>query len=406
MQVTVKPSKANGIVLAPPSKSMAHRLLICAGLSDGESIVSNITFSQDILATLDCLKALGASCEIDGNQVKIKGANPFLFDGNKLLNCRECGSTLRFMIPLCMLGDKEAMITGSQTLMNRPLGIYEDIAKEQNLKFEMIGNELHICGPLSFGDYKINGGVSSQFISGLLFALPLLEGDSTLELIPPVESKPYIDMTLEALNLFGIEISETRNNKYFIKGNQKYKFADVFVEGDYSNSAFLEALNLTGGKVNVEGLNDNSLQGDKVYLDMLPKLKNENCTLDISDCPDLAPILFSVAALCHGAKFTGTKRLKWKESDRASAMKEELSKCGIKLDVGENEVIVYSGMLKSPSDVISSHNDHRIAMAMSVVLSCVGGVIDGAEAVKKSYPDFFEIVKQLGVEVEYIGMDK
>lgn len=405
MQLTIKPSKASGTAFAPPSKSMAHRLLICAGLSKGESIVSNITFSQDILATLDCLKALGASCEIDGNRVKIKGVNPILFDGNEILNCRECGSTLRFIIPLCMIGKNKVRITGSQTLMNRPLGIYEDIAKEQNLKFEMFGNELHISGPLSFENYKINGGVSSQFVSGLLFTLPLLDGDSTLELIPPVESKPYIDMTLEALELFGVKIEETKNNKYFIKGNQSYKCAKVCVEGDYSNSAFLEAFNLIGGSVDVKGLNPKSLQGDKACLDMFTKLKNGKCTLDIADCPDLAPILFSVAALCHGAKFTGTKRLKWKESDRASAMKEELSKCGIKVDVGENEVTVYSGEVSSPSTVISSHNDHRIAMAMSVVLSCVGGVIDGAEAVKKSYPEFFETIKQLGVDVEYIGMD-
>jgi len=406
MQVTVSPSKANGIVLAPPSKSMAHRLLICAGLSDGESVISNLSYSEDILATLDCLESLGASCEKDENCVKIKGVNPALVVENNILNCRECGSTLRFMIPICMLGKKETTITGSQTLMNRPLGIYEDIAKEQNLKFEISENELHICGPLSFGSYKINGSVSSQFISGLLFALPLLNGDSTLELIAPVESKPYIDMTIEALNLFGIEISETKKNKYFIKGNQRYKSANVCVEGDYSNAAFLEAFNLIGGKVSVEGLNRKSLQGDKVYLDMFPELKNENCTLDIADCPDLAPILFSVASLCHGGKFTGTKRLKWKESNRALAMKEELSKCGINVDVAENEVTVYPGNVKAPSSVISSHNDHRIAMAMTVVLSCVGGVIDGAEAVKKSYPDFFDTIKQLGVGVEYIGMDK
>lgn len=406
MQVTIKPSKASGTAFAPPSKSMAHRLLICAGLCEGESIVSNLSYSEDILATLDCLKSLGASWGKNGNCVRIKGINPFLFNGNELLNCRECGSTLRFMLPICMLGNKEAVITGSQTLMNRPVGIYEDIAKEQNLKFEMLGNKLHVCGPISFGEYKIDGGVSSQFVSGLLFTLPLLDGDSTLELISPVESKPYIDMTIEALGLFGVKIDETHNNKYFIKGNQIYECANVSVEGDYSNSAFLEAFNIIGGEVNIKELNPKSFQGDKVYLDMFSKLKNENCTLDIADCPDLAPILFSVAALCHGAKFTGTKRLKWKESDRASAMKQELKKCGVKVDVSENEVIVYPGKVFSPSEAISSHNDHRIAMAMSVVLSYVGGVIDGAEAVNKSYPDFFDVIKQLGVEVEYIGMDK
>ena len=406
MQVSIKPSKLKGKIMAPPSKSMAHRLLICAGLSRGESIVSGVSFSKDIIATLNCLKALGASYKTENDKIIIKGVNPAAYSGKEILNCNECGSTLRFMIPICMTGKSEVKLTGSSVLMARPLGIYEEIAKNQNLGFNLSNDVLSVCGPLSAGNYKISGNISSQFISGLLFSLPLLKKDSTLEIIPPVESKPYIDMTLEALSSFGINIEKRSENIYFIKGNQSYKAANVNVEGDYSNAAFLEAFNLIGSDVEVSGLNPQSLQGDRVYYEMFYKLKNSFCTFDIADCPDLAPVLFSVAALCHGGKFTGTKRLKWKECNRGEAMKEELSKCGIELSIDENEITVHKGTAKAPIDIISSHNDHRIAMAMSVVLSVVGGIIDGAEAVNKSYPDFYDNIKKLGGEVECIGMDK
>lgn len=406
MQVIIKPSKLNGTIAAPPSKSMAHRLLICAGLSKGESTVSGVSFSKDVIATLNCLEALGASYKTESDKIIIKGVDPALYNGTEILNCNECGSTLRFMIPICMTGKNEVKLTGSSVLMARPLGIYEEIAKNQNLRFNLSGNILSVCGTLSAGNYKISGNISSQFVSGLLFSLPLLKGDSTLEIIPPVESKPYIDMTIEALDLFGIKIEQEKENIYFIKGNQSYKSANVSVEGDYSNAAFLEAFNLIGTEVKVSGLNPKSLQGDKVYYEMFYKLKEEFCTFDIADCPDLAPVLFSVAALCYGGKFTGTKRLKWKECNRGEAMKEELSKCNIKLDIAENEITVHKGTLKAPTDIISSHNDHRIAMAMSVVLSKVGGIIDGAEAINKSYPDFYKNMKQLGGDVKFIGIDK
>ena len=406
MQVTIKPSKAKGNISAPPSKSMAHRLLICAGLSEGKSRVSGLSFSQDVLATLDCLKTFGASFSIDGDTVAITGANPAFYDGKEILNCRECGSTLRFMIPLCMTSSNEIKLTGSQTLMQRPLKVYEEIASNQNLKYHLDDSILTVRGALSPGTYKVTGSISSQFISGLLFSLPLLDGDSRLMLIPPVESRPYIDMTMQALSAFGIEIKMERENTYFIKGNQKYKNADVRVEGDYSNAAFLEALNLTGGNVKVEGLSSNSLQGDKVYLEMYEKLKQGYCTLDISDCPDLGPVLFAAASLCFGAEFMGTKRLKWKESDRASAMMQELNKCGVSVIVEENRVEIRPASPKTPQQIISGHNDHRIVMAMAVLLTKTGGTIDGAEAVRKSYPDFFEKIKSLGVEVEISGMDK
>lgn len=405
MRAVIKPSKLKGIIQAPPSKSMAHRLLICAGLSSGKSRISGLSFSEDILATLDCLKALGADFTISGDEVSISGIDMSQISDNKTLNCRECGSTLRFMIPISMTGNCAISLTGSPTLMSRPLTVYEDIASEQNLKFDLNDGILSVQGPLNAGEYKVTGSISSQFISGLLFSLPLLDGDSTLKLIPPVESRPYIDMTLEALEKFGIKIIQKDENTYFIKGNQTYKSTDVKVEGDYSNAAFLEALNLFGNEVVVTGLNPHSRQGDKVYRDFYNIIKLPEKIIDISDCPDLGPVLFAACALFDGAMYVGTKRLKWKESDRVKAMMEELFKCGINMTIEENRVQVHGGVLKSPKQIISGHNDHRIVMAMTVLLLKVGGTIDGIEAVRKSYPNFFEDLKDLGAEVEINGMD-
>jgi len=231
-----------------------------------------------------------------------------------------------------------------------------------------------------------------------LFALPLLYGDSVLEVLPPIESKAYIDMTLEALETFGIKIRQ-EENIFYIAGNQVYKAKNVLVEGDYSNAAFLDAFNLIGGNVYVEGLRADSLQGDQIYKKYYDIMKDENPTMDISECPDLGPILMGMAAAGHGAHFTGTKRLKIKESDRGSVMAEELAKFGIKVDVMENEIIVYPGTLRKPQEVLSSHNDHRIAMTLTTLCTITGGEIDGAESVKKSFPNYYDVIEGLGIQV-------
>lgn len=405
MQVTISPSSAVGTVKAPPSKSMAHRLLICAGLSSGESIIHGISFSQDVLATIDCLAALGAEIKIKGGTVYIKGTDPSQFNGENMLDCRECGSTLRFMIPICMLSSAESTLCGSSKLMSRPLDVYSEIANERNLTFRLCDDTLIVAGRLTPGNFKVKGNISSQFISGLLFALPLLHGDSTLELIPPVESKPYIDITLRALSIFGIEITKLKETLFLIRGSQRYRSCEASVEGDFSNAAFLEALNLTGGDVKVTGLDFESLQGDRVYFKTYSDLQSGFCSIDISNCPDLGPVLFAAAALLHGAEFTGTSRLRIKESDRASAMAEELSKFGVYVKVEENTAVIEGGRLQAPGVPLSSHNDHRIVMALSVLLTKVGGTIYGAEAVNKSYPEFFDCLRSLGVKVECYGMD-
>ena len=404
MQVVMKPSRARGIVTAPPSKSMAHRLLICAGLSEGESVVRNLAYSKDVEATIACLRALGADIRLDGDTAVIKGTDVTEALGKAaVLPCNECGSTLRFFIPICLLCGEERILTGTDYLLNRPLGIYEQIAGEQGLRFERSDGKLTVAGKLGNGVYEIAGNISSQFISGLLFALPLLDGDSEIRLIPPVESRPYIDLTLSALRDFGIAITVS-GDSYQIKGGQRYRPADITVEGDYSNAAFFEALNLVGSQVTVDGLRADSLQGDRAYKNLYKNIKQHKMPIDIADCPDLGPVLFAVAALCGGAEFIGTRRLRIKESDRAAAMKEELKKLGVEASVGENTVTVHPGTLHAPTEPLDSHGDHRIVMALSVLLTVTGGAINGAENVQKSFPDFFDRLRDLGVDLSY-GVD-
>ena len=244
--------------------------------------------------------------------------------------------------------------------------------------------------------------MSSQFISGLLFSLPLLKEDSEIEIIPPIESIDYIKITIDVLRMFAIEIEDDlANNKILIKGNQLYQQRDSVVEGDYSNAAFLDAFNYLGGNVLVNGLNKDSLQGDKAYLNYFNILKNKVMpTIDISNTIDLGPILFTMAALLNGAIFTGINRLRIKESDRVKCVCDELVKFGVESKISKNECIIYKNELHKPTKNLSSHNDHRLVMALSVILSKFGGVIENAEAVNKSFPNFFEVIKDLGIEVQ------
>ena len=400
MRALVKKSTAKGSVVAPPSKSMAHRMLIGAGLSKGTSVIKGISQSEDMKATLDCLKALGAKCEISGDTVKIQGADLKNLPENPHLKCRESGSTLRFFIPICLMSGKtEVTLSGSDYLFSRPLNVYEEICQKQGIEYKAQGASLKLFGTLKSDNFRIKGNISSQFITGLLFVLPLLEKDSTITLIPPVESLSYINLTVEALKVFGVEIQWQDEKTLYIKGNQQYKAVNATVEGDYSNAAFFEALNALGGEVEVEGLLDDSLQGDRVYKKHFPALLKGTPTINISDCPDLGPVLFAVAAAKHGGVFTGTKRLRLKECDRAEAMAQELKKFGVAVTVRDDSVVVYPHDFHAPTEVLSGHNDHRIVMALAVLSTLTDGEIEGAEAVRKSMPDFFEKIKSVGVEV-------
>ncbi|MCQ2591356.1 MAG: 3-phosphoshikimate 1-carboxyvinyltransferase [Treponema sp.] len=416
----IRPSKAKGVMVAPPSKSMAHRHLICAALAEGTSVINNIDLSEDIKATLGCIKQLGANAEIKGNQIVVQGAGSFL--GNqksssnnttkkndenptRLFDCNESGSTLRFFIPLAMLSDSPAKFIGSEVLMTRPLSVYETICQLQGIKLQPVSGGIEVQGKLKSGEFQVPGNISSQFITGLLFTLPLLSGDSTIILTESVESKPYIDMTLQVQRDFGIKAEWKNENTLLVKGNQHYVAHNGAVEGDYSNAAFFEALNTLGGNVTIQGLKEDSLQGDKVYLQYFNQLKEAYCSVDISDCPDLGPILFTVAAALNGGEFTGTKRLKIKESNRGAVMCQELAKFGIKTLQEENRIIIYEGELHKPEETVFGHNDHRIVMSMATLMTITGGKIDGVGAVKKSLPDFFKRIKALGIDFDFENED-
>ena len=400
MRIQFDRSTPQGTLTAPPSKSMAHRLLICGGLAKGVSTVRGIAPSEDVMATLDCLQALGAEYTYDGSTVVIHGMEEYGAIGQEL-KCRESGSTLRFFLPLCMLDESDKYLLGSETLLKRPLDVYQRICEQQHIVFENNGERIHVRGKLSGGDYELPGNISSQFITGLLFALPLCDGDSTIHIIPPIESRSYINLTIDALKQFGIHVAWMDEQTLYLKGNQSYLPCEAEVEGDYSNAAFFAAMDILGGQIKIDGLKCDSLQGDKVYQELFPQLSQRAAQIDISDCPDLGPVLMAVAAAKFGGVFTGTKRLKIKESDRGHAMAEELAKFGVSVKVEEDTITVDPSAFHKPERTLSGHNDHRIVMSLCVLLMLTGGVIDGAEAVRKSMPDFFDRLRELGVKMDY-----
>lgn len=454
MKVKITPARVCGKIKAPPSKSYAHRAVICAALANGKSVIKGISPSEDISATLDCISALGARYSLGGDTLTVTGIGGKIpknavggdckrefADGKKrngaekteagekrVFPCRESGSTLRFFIPLSLVFGKNAVFTGAPRLMERGIGIYEALFSEKGIECKNDGKNITLSGSLPSGEYVLSGNVSSQFVSGLMFALPLLDGDSVIKVLPPVESRGYIDITLEVLKKSGIEISETEKNTFFVRGGQHYSCLDTEVEGDWSNGAALIALcdlvsekertesgntlsdayalesvregTLRYGNTEVCGLRQDSIQGDRVCTVLFEELKKQGLTADISGCPDLGPVLFAFAAAKGGGAFVGTRRLRIKESDRAAASAEELGRFGISVTVGENTVTVHKGTLKAPSVPCQSHNDHRMVMALTVLGALVGCEIEGAEAITKSYPGFFDAIASLGIKVE------
>ncbi len=403
MNVRVTSGAARGIVQAPTSKSMAHRLLICAGMCQGESVIKGISDCEDVLATLDCLRALGAECAQDGDTVTVRGVDIKTAKPKEILKCRESGSTLRFFIPLLLLTGQTATFEGYGRLMERPMTVYREICAQKGLTFRRNGSQLTVGGGLPSGTYRLAGNVSSQFVSGLLFALPMADGDSVIELIPPVESRSYILMTLDAMKQFGVDVEWEGDTRLHIRGGWRYSPLRGNVEGDYSNAAFLDAFNCFGGQVTVEGLREDSLQGDQVYRDAMERLcKEDMATVSLGNCPDLGPILFAVAAAKRGGRFTETARLRIKESDRVETMRRELEKFGVNMKIEADRVEIWKGELHSPVQPLLGHNDHRIVMALTVLLTLTGGELLGAEAVRKSYPSFFEDLRTLGLCIEEI----
>ena len=399
MTVEILPSKALGCVKAPPSKSMAHRYLICAALGCGVSKIHNIELSKDIEATLGVIKAFGADYTIKDGTVTVTGAS-----GKKPkieATCIESGSTLRMLLPVCLTFGSTTLY-GEKCLFRRPLDEYKKLFKGAGIEYYQTDSSVSVSGELMPGRYEMQGNVSSQFISGMLFALANLKKDSEIVLTTALQSAPYVDMTIDALKSFGITVTK-KDNVFKVMAGEILP-QEITVEGDYSNAAFLKGFNYIGGDVKVEGLNTASLQGDKICDEHFKALKEGSAEISLHDCPDLAPVLFAVAAANYGGVFYGTERLKVKESDRGTAMKEELEKFSVAVEIEDDKIIVGSG-IKPPNKPISSHNDHRIVMATSLLCSLVGGTIEGAEATAKSWPDYFKVIKSLGIEIMHISTE-
>ena len=439
MRGRFSPGRAAGQVTMPASKSAAHRALLAAALTPGVCEISPLPQNEDIQATVDCLTALGTRIlrSPDGSRATVYGCTGYFGKENEfsagtgvengkeaaftpgtgadfslsdggfqedykiyILPCNESGSTLRLLLPSVLRG-KTVRFTGAKRLFARPLSVYDDICHRAGVAFSPAGESLTVCGRLSPGTFAFPGNISSQFVSGLLFALPHLPGDSLIRLAPPVESASYIEMTLRTLSQFGYTVKTGETGLYRVPGGQIGRAPErLTLPPDQSAAAFFGALSaLSGGAVKIENDEVDPLQGDRVYRAAFAALSAGFAEIPVADCPDLSPVLMAFAALSGGARLTHTARLRFKESDRGAAMAEELEKCGVRVTVNADDILL-SGGARRPTVPLSGHGDHRVVMALSVLLSVTGGEITGAEAVSKSLPEFFTLLRALGLSFE------
>lgn len=420
----VYPKKLKGEVKIPPSKSMAHRAVICAALSDGTCKVSNIDFSDDIIATVEAMKSLGAVIEKKDDYLEVIGIkspqNKLNNSTNdeRIIDCNESGSTLRFLVPIAALFEGVNKFVGRGNLGKRPLDTYYEIFDNQGIKYSYKEGilDLKTEGKLKCGEFKVKGNISSQFITGLLFTLPLLDGDSKIIITTELESKGYIDLTLSAMRDFGIEIINNNYEEFIIKGNQNYKSIDYRVEGDYSQAAFFLCADAVLNEVVVNDLNLKSLQGDKEVIDILERMgvnikengkgiigtvdkKLKSTIIDGSQCPDIIPVVSLAASLCDGTtEVINAGRLRIKECDRLAAVTSELNKLGAKITEKEDGLIIEGVSKLKGGCTVWSHKDHRIAMTLAIASTICEEpiIIKDYECVTKSYPEFWNDFISLG----------
>lgn len=405
MNVTITPTPLKGRVMIPPSKSQAHRLIIAAALAEGESVIKNVAYSQDIEATIRCMTELGAQFTKDGSTLTVQGVaansmSPMRRMAHPHLDCGESGSTLRFLIPVALALRGGAVFTGHGRLMERPLQPYFDLFDEKGIAYELKDGVLTVSGLLTPGEYRLPGHVSSQFFTGLMFALPLLNGDSKIAITSPLESGSYVEMTRDAMRLAGVQ-----SDKGNLPGNQTYKPFTATVEADWSQAAFFYAAHGLLNEVSMGGLNPFSTQGDSQIVHFYQELcgSDEEAAQDVSQCPDLFPPLAVMAALRErcSTHIGGAARLRIKECDRINAVVEMLRKFGLAVEEFADGIsLVGKGQLRGDV-VIDSHNDHRIAMAAAIAATRATGpvTITNAECVAKSYPDFWEVYESLGGQI-------
>lgn len=411
--VIINPSVLCGEVRVPPSKSDVHRAIICAALAKGISTISPVAFSEDILATIDCIKALGAKVSVNGDKVTVDSTRIFEVD-NAELQCRESGSTVRFFIPVAAAGGVHGTFNGKGRLPQRPLGTYTDLLPKHGVRCTTEGGlPFEIEGQLTSGKFDVPGDISSQFITGLLFALPLLDGNSVIHLTSPLQSKGYIDMTIAVMNRFGVEVV-CSGGDYIVKGGQRYTPCDYTTEGDWSQAAFFLVGGALGGNVKVNGVKADSYQGDKEIVRILERFgadieqssdfvvskggKLSGIDIDASQIPDLVPVLAVCAAFAEGTtRIYNAQRVRLKESDRLLAISEGLSRCGANIRQTDDGLVV-EGVDIMEGGSADGFNDHRIVMSMAIAAlkSRSSVTVSDRESITKSYPDFFEDYNDLG----------
>lgn len=396
MDIIIKPKRLIGEISAIPSKSQAHRVLICSAYSDRPTKIICKETNHDIEATVDCLRRLGA--DITGTEYGYNVIPATDIPEKVNLFCRESGSTLRFLLPIVGALGVSATFHLEGRLADRPLSPLWNVLQEHGCKLsKTTENTISISGKLSPGDYSLAGDISSQYITGLLFAFSLIDGTSNLHITGVIQSLPYIQMTQQVLAQFGVE-----SDDYKIHGRNRFSTPGHWnVEGDWSNAAFFWAANELGSSVKIRNLNDESIQGDRQILNLLIDLRKP-CTISAAHIPDLIPILSIVATQYEGAVFTDTKRLRFKESDRVIAIERMLHSLGCRVNVSENQINVYPGRIQGGT--VDSFGDHRIAMAAAIAATVAQGdvVIQKAQSVEKSYPGFWDTYRALGGDYEQI----
>ena len=420
MDVIIKPSKLSGEIVVPPSKSLSHRAIIAASLAEGKSKISNVMYSKDILATISGMEAMGAKITKYDNYLEIGGSN--VIRKKTEIDANESGSTLRFLIPIALTIKDSITFVGHNNLVNRPLDTYYEIFEEQNIKYAKPDDKylpLTCSGALKAGEYKIRGDISSQFITGLLYSLPLLDGTSKIIITTPLESIGYIDLTIDILSKFGIKIINDNYKEFIVEGNQKYKPFDYEIEGDFSQAAFFLVADAMGANISLKAMNINSNQGDKKIIDDIKSMgakiefksntlkalpaKTKAAVLDFKQTPDLGPALSILALNSKGeTEFVNASRLRIKECDRISSVKEELEKLGVEI-VENPDGMTILGPNKIEGGVLDPHNDHRLRMAFSMLCQISSGDIKiiNAECVSKSYPHFLKDLESIGGRVIY-----
>ena len=416
--ITIYPSKSHGSITIPASKSILHRAIICASLAKGVSTLENVYISDDIMHTIDCFRKLGANIEINEDKLIIDGIKDFNSVNDTTLYVGGSASTLRFLIPILTLFNKEFKIYCNESLYNRPFSVYEELFKNNNGTFELneevVNDEakyfITLSGKLKKTKYVIDGSISSQFISGMLLTLPLLNFDTQL-ITENVTSKGYIFLTLDIMNMFGITIPYS--NEFNIHGNNCYKPFDYVIEGDYTQFANFVVLGTINNDISVNGIDINTLQSDAMLLNTFNNvrytdydefyIKKENLnylSFDLKDNPDLGPILCSLLTQT-GGKLSNIERLKYKESNRIESMIEELKKFNVNIRLINNNLFIDKIDRLETDQVLNSHNDHRIFMALAILATISQSpiTITGVDSINKSYPTFILDLKKLGVDI-------